>query len=231
MSKSKPLIYVALDTPSMQAAIDLADQLNGLPIGLKTGLEFMNANGPQGIAAIQEAFPDTSLFVDLKYHDIPNTVAGAVRSLTSVCRPDYLNVHAAGGMEMMRAARDACPENIKLLAVTILTSLDDIALHAIGFVKKSHELVPDMAALSRKAGLDGVVCSAHEIETVRETCGDEFVLMVPGIRPAGSDHGDQKRTATPADALQAGATHIVIGRAINKADDPRAAAEDILATI
>lgn len=225
-TKSLPVIYCAVDNPDLAAAKALAAQLVPAGCGVKLGMEFFNANGPQGVRAVMESAPDASIFLDLKYHDIPNTVAGAVRA-ASALGVDYLNVHAAGGLEMMRAAKDACAPRTKLLAVTVLTSLDDDNLRSVGQATPAADQVKRLALLTQEAGLDGVVCSAHEINVLRAACGPDFALMVPGIRPAGADVGDQKRIMTPPDALKAGATHLVIGRPITQAPNPAQAARAI----
>jgi orotidine-5'-phosphate decarboxylase len=224
-------IYVAIDTPDLEKATQWARTIGPVTGGIKIGLEFFNRHGPQGVKQVAEACPAARVFVDLKYHDIPNTVAGAVRSLSENIKPAYLNVHAAGGTEMMRRAREACHPETRLLAVTILTSLNGDELCKIGYKEGMKDRVRDMALLAREAGLDGVVCSAHEIEMLREACGPDFALMVPGIRPAGADHGDQARVMTPQDALAKGATHLVIGRPITQADDPHAAAKEIIKSL
>lgn len=229
--QAAPRIFCAVDTPDLERAKSLASMLAQSEVALKLGLEFFNANGPQGVKQVHESAPDLPLFVDLKYKDIPNTVAGAVRSLTSKVQPAYLNVHALGGLEMMKAAKAACPEGVKLLAVTILTSIDEEELARTGQKGPISEQVKRLALLTKEAGLDGVVCSAHEIELLREACGPDFILMVPGIRPAGSDHGDQKRVMTPKQAIDLGATHLVIGRPITGATDPAKAITDILETL
>lgn len=228
---TKPLIYCAIDTTDMDWALKTCSLISASGIGIKLGLEFFNLYGVQGVHEIGAKFPETPIFLDLKYHDIPNTVAGAVRAVTSMVKPAYLNVHAAGGLEMMRAAKAACPAETKLLAVTMLTSLDEQAITQVGYEVGIQNRVVQMAKLAQEAGLDGVVCSSHEIELLRAECGSDFALMVPGIRPAGSDVGDQKRVMTPANAIRAGATHLVIGRPITKADDPAMAVTDILNSI
>ena len=224
-----PLIYCAIDTKDMGRAAELSVAVTEAGCGVKLGLEFFNANGPQGVQTILEQRVSPSVFLDLKYHDIPNTVAGAIESVASL-DVSYLNVHASGGFEMMRAAKSSCAPKTKLLAVTILTSLDDSALEEVGQPCASAQ-VHRLATLTRKAALDGVVCSAHEIVSLRDTLGPDFILMVPGIRPAGSDAGDQKRIMTPAQAVALGATHLVIGRPITQAADPVRAAKDILDSI
>lgn len=229
---TKTLIYVALDTDDLEHAKTLAAQVGPVTGGLKVGMEFVNTFGPQGIEAVRNACPDADLFIDLKFHDIPNTVANAVRVTSERFAPAYLNVHAAGGLEMMQEAKAACHPSTKLLAVTILTSLSYYELCKIGYKgEQVSDSVERLAKLTQEAGLDGVVCSAHEIELLRAACGDDFALMVPGIRPAGSDKGDQKRVMTPQEALSAGATHLVIGRPITKASDPARAAQEILSSL
>lgn len=232
MSPANPsLIFCALDTPDLNQATAWAKQIGPVTGALKLGMEFVNAFGPQGIEAVQKAAPDAALFIDLKFHDIPNTVAGAVRATCNNFAPAYLNVHAAGGVEMMQAAKEACGTDTKLLAVTILTSLDQESIRMVGYQHELSDQVTRMAKLTQDSGLDGVVCSALEIEQIRTLCGPSFELMVPGIRPAGAQTQDQKRVMTPEQALSAGATHLVIGRPITGAADPAAAAQDILDTI
>ena len=231
MSNNIPKIFCAIDKADMDAAKKLCAQITKAGIGIKLGLEFFNKFGVQGLKEIQNNFVDIPIFVDLKYHDIPNTVAGAVRSITSEITPAYLNIHAAGGLEMMKAAKAACPPETKLLAVTILTSLDEQAIEEVGYKENLRDRVVQMARLTQAAGLDGVVCSSHEIEAIREACGDDFILMVPGIRPAGSAVGDQSRVMTPKEAIDKGATHLVIGRPISQSDNPAKSAQDILDSI
>ncbi len=223
-----PKIFCAIDTADLARACDLARQIAPVTGGIKLGLEFFNAFGPQGVEQVLKAAPDAQLFLDMKYHDIPNTVAGAVRSMCTNFAPAYLNVHASGGLEMMQAGKDACAADTRLLAVTILTALDEDAIAAAGYVPDIAARVEQMALLTQKAGLDGVVCSAHEIKALRGVCDDNFALMVPGIRPEGAAVGDQKRVMTPKQAIVNGATHLVIGRPITGADDPAAAAAVIL---
>lgn len=228
MTHSKPLIFCAIDTDKLDKATELARAIAPITGGIKLGLEFFNAQGLHGIEAIIHAAPEAEIFLDLKFHDIPNTVAGAVKTLSRRFKPAYLNVHASGGLEMMKAARDACDPATKLLSVTLLTSLDETALKAIGYQEGLSDRVAQMALLTKEAGLAGVVCSSHEIQTLRQVCGSGFVLMVPGIRPLDSARDDQRRIMTPGHALQLGATHLVIGRPITQAPDPGAAARAIL---
>ena len=224
-------IFCAIDTPDLDRAQELARMIGPVTGGIKVGLEFFNAYGPQGLEKVREACPEAKLFVDLKYHDIPNTVAGAVRALSSNLEPEYLNVHAAGGRAMMEAALGAVQGKSKLLAVTILTALSERDLQEVGYCHVMKEQVLRMAKLTQQAGLAGIVCSSHEISMVREALGDDFALMVPGIRPHGADLGDQKRVMGPKEALDAGATHLVIGRPITGADNPAKAAQEILESL
>ncbi len=238
-ASAEPIIYCACDTPDLDRVKSLASVLTPRNIGLKLGLEFFTSNGPQGIESIRDANPDASIFVDLKFHDIPNTAAHAVRAITRL-EPDYLNLHASGGFDMMRTSQDAlldevAKRNLKktplLLAVTILTSLTDDMLKDIGYAQNAQDQVVKLATLTQKAGLAGVVCSGLEVAPLRKTLGSDFVLMVPGIRPKDADVQDQQRVMTPSDALKAGVTHMVIGRPITGASDPAQAADQILATL
>ena len=220
-------IYVALDTPDLEYARSLAARVAPHVGGLKLGMEFLAANGPQGIKAF-ESF-GLPIFADTKFHDIPNTVAGAVRS-TAGLGVAILNVHAGGGAAMLKAARDAAKAvnpKTKVIAVTVLTSLDDTDLVAVGQVPPARDQVVRLATLTRDCGLDGVVCSAHEIAPLRAALGPDFLLVVPGIRPAGSAVGDQRRVMGPKEARDAGASILVIGRPITAAPDPGEAARVI----
>ena len=225
-----PKIFCAVDTNHMDRAIDIAQSIQGV-CGVKLGLEFFNAHGVKGVKQVMKTVKDTPLFLDLKYHDIPNTVAGAIRAVTQGIKPAFINVHATGGLDMMKAAKEACPAETKLLAVPVLTSIDADTLDSVGQGNDPKSQVKRLALLAKQAGCDGVVCSSHEIEIIRETCGDDFITMVPGIRPAGSDIGDQKRIMTPREAVDKGASHLVIGRPITQADDPSQTATDILGTL
>jgi orotidine-5'-phosphate decarboxylase len=200
--------------------------------GLKLGLEFFNANGPDGVRMITAL--GRPLFLDLKLHDIPNTVAGGIRSAAAL-GPAFITIHASGGPAMMRAAADAATRAAeasgiarpRLLGVTVLTSLDGDDLAAVGQDPAVADQVDRLAALARECGLDGVICAPPEIARLRKLCGGDFTLMVPGIRPAGSDSGDQKRVMTPEQAMAQGADHLVIGRSITRAADPALAARGI----
>jgi orotidine-5'-phosphate decarboxylase len=230
-----PSIYLSVDTPDIDTALDFAKICAATKQGLKIGLEFFNANGPQGVSKIREAHSDLSIFLDLKYHDIPNTVGAAVREASKL-GVNYLNVHATGGEEMMKRALAGTHEGAKaagvdtptLLAVTLLTSLDLDDMKDIGLSGGPVELVTRLARLAHECGLGGAVCSPIEIAPLRRDLKPGFALMVPGIRPAGSAADDQKRVMTPKDALADGASHLVIGRPITGAKDPEKALRDIL---
>jgi len=221
--KATDRIYVALDTTDEAHAVSLAHALKGHVGGMKVGKEFFTALGPQGVAAIRQV--GMPVFLDLKFHDIPNTVAGAVRSAAKT-GAKIVNVHAQGGPEMLyQAAKAARASGIDwIIAVTILTALDEDDLKAIGVPDSPADQVVRLAKLTQDNGLDGVVCSAQEIAPLRAACGPDFKLIVPGIRPTWAAKGDQKRTMTPRDAVLAGADILVIGRPITQADDPAAAA-------
>ena len=220
-------VFVALDTPDLNRALALAKSVRSQVGGLKLGLEFISANGPDGVRAMMAL--GLPVFADVKFHDIPNTVAGAVRAIAAL-GVSILNVHAAGGEAMMRAALDAAravnPE-CRVIAVTVLTSLDDDDLRSVGQAIPAAAQVLRLGRLVKDCRLDGVVCSAHEIAGLRRACGPDFLLVVPGLRPAGSDLGDQRRVMTPAEAHKAGADILVIGRPITGAPDPEAAAREI----
>ena len=233
-----PRIYCAIDTPDVARAATLAQGINKLGLGLKLGLEFFSAAGPDGVRQVQAAAAACPLFLDLKYHDIPNTVAAAVRAAARL-GPKIINVHATGGPAMMAAAADAARQGAAesghpapwVIAVTVLTSLETDDIKRMGVNGDITEQVVRLATLAQESGLDGVVCSAHEITPIRQALGPNFLLVTPGIRPAGADVGDQKRVMTPADAIGAGADILVIGRPITAAADPAVAAQDILADI
>lgn len=228
-------VLVAIDTNDMARAREICRQSEGLVGGLKFGKEFFTAFGPEGVRQVAGQHP---FFLDLKFHDIPNTVAGAVRAAVDL-GPFMLNVHAAGGRAMMEAAVGAAEERAQALgrprplviAVTVLTSLDDADLAAVGQPAGAAAQVVRLARLAEDCGLDGVVCSPKEIDAIRTACGPEFKLVVPGIRPAWAASGDQKRIMTPGQAVAAGADYIVVGRAITAADDPTDAAQRVLAEV
>ena len=220
-------IFVAIDTPSLERAKLLAEQVIANAGGVKLGLEFFSANGPAGVSAILEL--GLPVFLDLKLHDIPNTVAKAVQALAPL-EPTVLTVHAAGGRAMLEAAKAAAPVSTKVVAVTVLTSLDSDDLRSIGVSSDPREQVERLAELAQSAGLDGIVCSGAEVAAARAAWPDGF-FVVPGVRPAGSDVSDQKRVVTPRQALDDGASILVIGRPITAADDPATALRDIAAAL
>lgn len=222
-------LIVALDTPDLSRAQDWAAAVAPSCGLVKLGLEFFGAHGPAGLAQVARG----NVFLDLKLHDIPNTVAGAVRSLLPL-QPALLTLHASGGAAMVAAAREAVEQAgsaTKLLAVTVLTSLDAAALHSVGVEAPPLEQVLRLGRLAVAAGAHGLVCSPHEVAALRDALGAGPVLVVPGIRPAGAALGDQARTMTPREAVAAGADYIVVGRPITGAVDPAAAAAEIAAEI
>ncbi len=219
---SKPLI-VALDYPALDDALALADRLDPQACRVKIGKELFTRAGPQAVSTlVARGF---EVFLDLKFHDIPNTVAGACRAAADLgCW--MLNVHAGGGRAMMEAAvaaLDGAPGRPLLIAVTVLTSLDDAALGEVGVGGGVAGQVERLAALTRASGLDGVVCSPLEIAPLRARLGDAFALVTPGVRPAGASVDDQIRIATPGSAMAAGASFLVVGRPVPRAADPAAA--------
>jgi orotidine-5'-phosphate decarboxylase len=226
-------VFCAIDTIDIAAARTLAGQLAGTVGGLKLGLEFFCANGPDGVRAVMGA-SGLPLFLDLKFHDIPNTVAGAVKGALAL-KPAFLTIHASGGPAMIAAAAKAAQAaegpRPRILAVTVLTSLDDGDLAAVGQAGPVAQQVERLALHAKEAGADGIVCSPNEVARLRPLVGPDFVLMVPGIRPAWAAANDQKRVMTPAEAVAAGADHLVIGRPITGAADPAEAAERINAEI
>jgi orotidine-5'-phosphate decarboxylase len=229
-------IFCALDSADLDHVRALAQSIAGAVDGLKLGLEFFSAQGPAGIGEIAKL--GLPIFLDVKLHDIPNTVAGAIRGLAPLA-PYYLTLHAGGGEEMMRAARQTAHAEAarlalsppRLLAVTVLTSLDESDLAQQGVRGPTSAQVVRLAELARRAGIDGIVSSPHEIAAIRAACGDGFDIVVPGIRPGGGAPGDQKRVMTPGDAVRAGASALVIGRPITAAPDPAQAAAQIRAEI
>jgi orotidine-5'-phosphate decarboxylase len=228
MTKTNP-ICVALDTPDLVRAVALVKTLFGHVGMVKIGMEFFYAHGFKGYDAIAKT--GIPIFLDMKLHDIPNTVAQGLKSLMAL-EPAITNIHATGGLDMMRAARDAVKGKTKLIAVTVLTSLSNDDLWAAGFdQRKSDGHALNLAKLTHEAGLDGVVCSPLDLAQIRSTLPREFLTVVPGIRPADSAAHDQKRIATPKSAMDAGADILVIGRAITGAADPAQAAHDILQSL
>ena len=220
-------VFLALDTPELDRAKALANAVRLHVGGIKLGLEFFTANGRQGVLQLAEL--GLPIFLDLKLHDIPNTVAKAIQALRPL-EPAVLTVHAAGGRAMLEDAKAAAPAATKVVAVTVLTSLDANDLGAIGVSGGPHEQVERLAELARSAGLDGIVCSGAEVAAARAAWPKGF-FVVPGVRPANGKVADQKRVITPRAALDAGASIIVVGRPITGADDPDSAAREIAATL
>ena len=218
-------IFVAIDTPDLDRAAEIARAVRDHAGGVKLGLEFYSAQGPEGVRRIKGL--GLPVFLDLKFHDIPNTVAKAVEAITPL-EPVILTVHAAGGHEMMLAAKRSAPPATKVVAVTLLTSLDANDLSDLGIQRSPADQVAHLAWVARDSGVDGIVCSGAEVEKAREAWNGGF-FVVPGIRPAGADLDDQKRVVTPARALEDGASVLVIGRSITNSPDPGRAIRDIAA--
>lgn len=220
-------IYLALDVPQLDAAEALARRVKDHVGGLKLGLEFFCAHGHHGVHEIAKI--GLPIFLDLKLHDIPNTVAAAMQAI-HVLEPAIVTIHASGGRAMMEDAKAAAGEHTKVVAVTLLTSLDESDMAATGIGGSANDQVMRLADLAHSAGLDGIVCSGQEVGAVHRQWKDGF-FVVPGLRPAGGAMGDQKRAVTPREARDAGASVLVIGRPISRAEDPVAAARAIEATL
>ncbi|MDF7777182.1 orotidine-5'-phosphate decarboxylase [Sphingomonas sp. AOB5] len=223
---STPL-YVALDTPDLERAKAIATRVHKHVGGIKLGLEFFMANGRAGVHEMAEI--GLPIFLDLKFHDIPNTVGKAIQALRPL-NPAILTVHAAGGRAMLEDAKAAAPTGTKVVAVTMLTSLDSSDLTSIGLAPDPHEQVMRLTELARESGVDGIVCSGNEVAAAKKLWHDGF-FVVPGVRPADGPVGDQKRVVTPRAALDAGASILVVGRPITQAEDPDMAARAIEATL
>ena len=230
--KSRSQLIVALDFDRLAEAESMALRLAGVVAMFKIGSQLFTAEGPRAVERLSRFGP--GIFLDLKFHDIPNTVAGAVAAAARLPGIKLVNVHALGGAEMMRAARQALgrgAQRPKLLAVTILTSLDAAALRHVGIQGGPEVRALALARLAKSCGLDGVVASPKEAAVIRRACRRNFLIVVPGVRPALAGKDDQARVATPGEAIRAGADYVVIGRPITGAPDPRAAAEAINAEI
>ncbi len=220
-------IYVAIDTPDFERAKTLVTRVKNHVGGIKLGLEFFMANGKAGV--LDMAHLGLPVFLDLKFHDIPNTVAKAIQALRPI-EPAILTVHAAGGRAMMEDAKAAAPKRTKVVAVTVLTSLDGADLQSIGVSGSPHDQVERLTLLAKESGLDGVVCSGNEVAAAKKLWPKGF-FVVPGVRPADGPVGDQKRVVTPRQAMDNGASILVIGRPITGTEDPDAAARAIDATL
>ncbi len=243
--QARQKLILALDFPSLEPAFELAQSLASVIGIFKINIHLFTAEGPAAVRKLNQLGP--GIFLDLKFHDIPNTVKGAVSSAMALPGLHLLDLHASGGFEMMRAAAKARDEAKgsksglpKLLAITILTSMDNAALRAVGITGPASRRVVQLARLAKKAGMDGVVASPQEVRAIRRACGKDFLIVVPGIRPVvgggsakpGKAKGDdQSRIATPAEAIRAGADYLVVGRPITGAPDPEAAARAILEEI
>lgn len=242
MDRARQKLILALDYPAIEPAFEVAQQLASAVGMFKINIHLFTAAGPAAVEKIRQFGPH--IFLDLKFHDIPNTVSGAVRSAIALPGIQLLDVHASGGLEMMRAAaaaRDTFhgPDAArpKVIAITILTSLDNASMRAVGIAGPASRRVVSLARLAQKAGLDGVVASPQEVKAIRRACGKDFLIVVPGIRPSvggGKTAGqpkktdDQSRVATPAEAIRNGADYLVVGRPITAAPDPEAAARAIV---
>jgi len=220
-------IYVAIDTPDLDRARAIASAVKRHAGGLKLGLEFFCHNGRNGVLELAEL--GLPIFLDLKLHDIPNTVAKSIQALAPIT-PAVLTVHAAGGRAMLEDAKAAAPAVTKVVAVTVLTSLDGDDLASIGVKADSHSQVERLASLAKEAGLDGIVCSGSEVAAAHRKWKDGF-FVVPGIRPLNSHAADQKRVMTPRAAIDAGASILVIGRPVTGAEDPGLAVREIAGTL
>ena len=222
-----PRIIVALDFPERTQALRFIDQLDPRRCRLKVGKELFTRSGPEFITRLQDR--GFEVFLDLKFHDIPNTVAGACAAAADL-GVWMVNVHASGGRRMLDAAREAIDRSAHqplLIAVTVLTSLTDEEIREIGFASTVAETTLSLASMTQQAGLDGIVCSAQEAARLRQALGQGFCLVSPGIRPGGSTRDDQRRVMTPVEALRAGADYLVIGRPITASRDPMKALGDI----
>lgn len=227
-SSSKSPIVVALDYPTPQQAIEMAKQLDPTKCRVKVGKELFTASGPSILEQLHKLSFD--VFLDLKFHDIPNTCAGAV-AVAADLGVWMVNVHASGGERMMNAAAEAIANKQNkplLIAVTVLTSMEQSDLAGIGLDISPQQQVERLAKLSKQSGMDGVVSSAQEIELIKKLCGNEFLTVTPGIRPAGSAAGDQRRIMTPQEAVNAGGDYMVIGRPITQSNNPQQACLDII---
>ncbi len=229
-------IICALDTIEVDEADQLVAQIKSHVGAIKLGLEFFTANGSTGVRKL--AHHQVPVFLDLKFHDIPNTVARAIKATAGI-DTFMMTIHTSGGRAMLKAALDASmevatltgKERPQVIGVTVLTSLDQADISMIGVRDNINDQVARLADLAQSCGLDGVVCSPYEIAALRKQCGNDFTLVVPGIRPEGSSKDDQKRTLTPAEALAKGATHLVIGRPITQAADPVKTIQSIVASL
>lgn len=222
-------IILALDFDEVSKALAMIEKTSEFIKVYKLGLEFYLANGKSGVMRIMESFPEIEIFLDLKLHDIPNTVSKAAQSVAPLA-PKFLTVHASGGSEMIKQAVAALP-NTEITAVTVLTSLDEVELQAMGVTRNPIDYAVTLASNAVQAGAKAVVCSPLEVAAIRNAVGDSTTLITPGVRPSGADSADQKRTATALQAVEAGADLVVVGRPITQADNPYGAAKDIFESL
>ena len=230
MPISSPVI-VALDYPDAAQALAMADQLDPAKVRVKVGKEIFTRSGPAIVEGLHSK--GFEVFLDLKFHDIPNTVAGAVAAAADL-GVWMVNVHASGGQRMMEAAANAIANHANrphLIAVTVLTSMEAADLEQVGVMDEPNVQVQRLAELAKRSGMDGVVCSAREATMLKEACGRQFELVTPGIRPAGADAGDQRRVLTPVQARDAGVDYMVIGRPITQAAEPTRVVDEILQSL
>ena len=226
VSGAKEKIIVALDVPHSAAAFELADQLAGIVGWVKIGLQLFTAEGPHIVREAKER--GFRVFLDLKFHDIPNTVQGAVRSACNL-GADMTSIHLSGGRKMVKAAVDAASDSdLLILGITVLTSLDEGDLQDIGISRGADAQVRNLVQLGAASGLRGVVCSPLEVRSLRARFEDSLVIVTPGVRPANAEKSDQRRVMTPADAIRSGASYLVIGRPITEAPSPAEAARHIV---
>lgn len=222
-------IVLALDSKSVASSLDMIEKTKPYIAVYKLGLEFFLANGINGVNEIKSKYPDIKIFLDLKLHDIPNTVGGAAASI-AILEPTFLTVHAAGGQEMVKAAIQQLP-NTHITAVTVLTSLDSTELIAMGLPSDASTLGVALAKRAADSGASAIVCSPHEVSEIRKAVGQAPILITPGVRPADSSPDDQKRVMTPAEAISHGANFVVIGRPITKAESPYEASKAIFSSL
>ncbi|MBU3753386.1 MAG: orotidine-5'-phosphate decarboxylase [Candidatus Nanopelagicaceae bacterium] len=227
--KSNAPIILALDFPDIQSTQEMIEKTSHVISIYKLGLEFYLAQGKNGIAQINRSFPDIDIFLDLKLHDIPNTVAGACSSVAEL-KPRFLTVHASGGAEMVSAAVAASP-GTSITAVTVLTSLNTDELSKLGLPHQTQTLALAMAKRAVEAGATSIVCSPQEVGLLRKELSSNIALITPGVRPKGASHDDQSRVMTPREAMDAGSNYVVIGRPITKASDPGIAAAEIASSL
>jgi orotidine-5'-phosphate decarboxylase len=227
--KNRTPIILALDFPDLPSTLEMIEKTSNEIAIYKLGLEFYLAQGRSGVAQVMDSFPDIDIFLDLKLHDIPNTVAGACSSVAQL-KPRFLTVHASGGAEMVKAAVGASP-GTSITAVTVLTSLNSDELNQLGLPQQTQDLALALAKRAVEAGASSIVCSPHEVGLLSKELSSDIALITPGVRPKGASHDDQSRVMTPREAMDAGSKYVVIGRPITKASDPGKAAAEIASSL